>query len=105
MIYAAVENRYRSVVFVAGSISVTSPNWIAEASPPNFAAHIRAPKLLLNGRYDEVNPIRTHVQPLFKLLREPKRMQLYDAGHSPPLEIIVPVINGWLDETLGKIVR
>ncbi|MDX2039632.1 MAG: hypothetical protein SF097_00200 [Acidobacteriota bacterium] len=52
-----------------------------------------------------MNPIRTHVEPLFKFLHEPKRMQLYDAGHTPPLEIIVPVINGWLDETLGKIVR
>ena len=105
VMYSAIENRYRSVVFVAGSMPAGSENFIAEASPPNFAAHIRAPKLLLNGRYDEVNPLRTNVEPLFKLLREPKRMQTYDAGHSPPLEIIVPVINGWLDETLGKIVR
>jgi predicted esterase len=105
VMYSAIEPRFRSVVFVAGSISPSSQRWVAEASPPNFAAHIRAPKLLLNGRYDEVNPIRTHVEPMFKLLREPKRMQLYDAGHSPPLEIIVPVINGWLDETLGKVIR
>ena len=104
-IYTAVENRYRSVVFVAGSIPLGAESWIAEASPPKLAAHIRAPKLMLNGRYDEVNPIRTNVEPAFKLLREPKRMQLYDAGHSPPLEIIVPVINGWLDETLGKVAR
>ena len=105
IIYAAVESRYRSVVFVAGGIPLGSQSWIAEASPPNFAAHIRAPKLLLNGRYDEVSPQRTHAEPLFKLLRAAKRMQIYDAGHTPPLEIIVPVINGWLDETLGKIVR
>ncbi len=105
VIYTAVEKRYRSVVFVAGSIPLGAVGWIAEASPPNFAAHIRAPKLLLNGRYDEVNPIRTNVEPAFKLLREPKRMQLYDAGHTPPLEIIVPVVNGWLDETLGKVAR
>jgi len=103
LIYAAVEKRYRSVVFVAGSMPLGSQDWVAEASPPNFAAHIRVPKLLLNGRYDEVNPIRTHVEPAFKLLREPKRMQLYDAGHTPPLEIIVPVINTWLDETLSPV--
>lgn len=104
-IYTAVEKRYRSVVFVAGSIPPGAGGWIAEASPPKFAAHIRAPKLLLNGRYDEVNPIRTNVEPAFKLLREPKRMQLYDAGHTPPLEIIVPVINAWLDETLSPVKR
>ncbi|MBS1786487.1 MAG: SUMF1/EgtB/PvdO family nonheme iron enzyme [Acidobacteria bacterium] len=105
LIYSAVENRYRAAVFVAGGISPGSEDWIAEARPSDFASHIRAPKLLLNGRYDEVSPLRTHVEPLFKLLREPKRMQLYDAGHTPPLEIIVPAINGWLDETLGKVVR
>jgi predicted esterase len=105
VIYAAVESRYRSVVFVAGSIPSSSKAWIAEASPPNFAVHIRAPKLLLNGRYDEVNPLRTFVEPLYKLLREPKRLQLYDAGHTPPLETIVPVINAWLDATLGPIER
>lgn len=106
LVYAAVENRYRSVALVAGGLVSFSDKWtIAEAAPSNFAPHIKAPKLLLNGRYDEVNPLKTQVEPLFKLLREPKRLHLYDSGHTPPFEIIVPVINGWLDETLGVIRR
>jgi len=28
-----------------------------------------------------------------------------DSGHLPPLELRNPIINGWLDETLGSVVR
>jgi serine/threonine protein kinase/formylglycine-generating enzyme required for sulfatase activity/predicted esterase len=105
IIHTAVENRFRALIMVAGSLPVPNPEWLAEVTSANFASHIEVPKLLLNGRYDEVNPLKTEIEPLFKLLREPKRHYLYDAGHSPPLEIIVPVINDWLDETLGQVRR
>jgi serine/threonine protein kinase/formylglycine-generating enzyme required for sulfatase activity/predicted esterase len=105
IIYTAVENRYRALVLVAGSLPASHSDWLQEVTPANFASHIDVPKLMLNGRYDEVNPLKTSIEPLFKLLREPKRQYLYDAGHSPPLEIIVPVINNWLDETVGQIKR
>ncbi len=104
-IYAAVENRYRSIILVAGSLPASNPAWLPEITPANFAYHIIAPKLMLNGRYDEVFPLKTDIEPLYKFLREPKRQFLYDAGHSPPLEIIVPVVNSWLDETLGPVKR
>jgi eukaryotic-like serine/threonine-protein kinase len=105
LMYVAVEGRYRAFVLVAGGLSATSDKWIAEASPPNFAAHIRVPKLMLSGRYDEASPFKTEIEPLFKLLREPKKMFVYDAGHTPPFEVVVPVVNGWLDETLGPVRR
>jgi eukaryotic-like serine/threonine-protein kinase len=105
VIYTAVETRYRGSILVAGSIPVPKPAWLAEVTPSNFANHIYVPKLMLNGRFDEVNPLKTDIEPLYKFFREPKRLFLYDAGHSPPLEIIVPVINGWLDETLGQVKR
>ena len=41
---------------------------IAAANPINFAPHIRAPKLMVQGRYDEDTPLRTAAEPLFKLL-------------------------------------
>jgi serine/threonine protein kinase/formylglycine-generating enzyme required for sulfatase activity/predicted esterase len=105
IIHTAVENRFRALIMVAGSLPVPEPQWLAEVTSANFASHIEVPKLLLNGRYDEVNPLKTQIEPFFKLLREPKRQYLYDAGHSPPLEIIVPVINNWLDETFGQVHR
>jgi predicted esterase len=105
VIYAAVEGRFRVIVMVGGSLPIGASHWIAEANPAKFATHIQVPKLLLNGRYDEVNPLRTTIEPLFKLLHEPKKVFLYDSGHSPPFEIAVPLINQWLDETLGPVKR
>jgi hypothetical protein len=70
---------------MAGGISINGGRWIAEASPINFAPHIRAPRLMLNGRYDEAYPLNTEIEPLQKPLREPKRMILYDGGHSPSI--------------------
>ena len=103
LIYTAVESRFRAVVLVAGNLPKENPRWLPEVNPANFAPHISAPLLMLNGRYDEVNPLRASIEPLFKLLREPKKMFVYDSGHSPPFEIAVPVINTWLDETLGPV--
>jgi serine/threonine protein kinase/formylglycine-generating enzyme required for sulfatase activity/predicted esterase len=105
IMYVAVEPRFRTAVYVAGHMPPAGINWIAEASPQQFAAHIQAPVLMLNGRYDEVNPLRTHIEPLYQLLRAPKQLYLYDSGHSPPFEIAVPVINQWLDEKLSPIKR
>ncbi len=105
LIYAAVERRYRALVLLAGGLSPHNTKWIAEASPAHFISHIKVPKLMLNGRYDEVHPLKTWVEPLYQSLPEPKRLHLYDAGHTPPLEIIVPVVNAWLDETMGMVRR
>ena len=37
------------------------------------------------------------------LLREPKRLEVFDCGHIPPAEISAPIINSWLDKTLGPV--
>jgi eukaryotic-like serine/threonine-protein kinase len=103
LIYTAVESRYRSVVLIAGGLPKSSVTWIAEANPANFASHIHAPKLMLNGRYDEAYPLKTSIEPLYKLLRDPRQLILYEAGHTPPIEVAVRAVNEWLDETLGQV--
>lgn len=103
VIFSAVEQRYRAVVLIAGGMFEPSSDALPEVCPPNFASHIAAPKLLLNGRYDEVNPLKMRVEPLFKLLREPKKLVPYDGSHTPPIEIAVPLVNGFLDDTLGRV--
>jgi pimeloyl-ACP methyl ester carboxylesterase len=77
----------------------------AAANPINFAAHIRAPKLILQGRYDEDTPLRTASEPLFKLLSEPKRLTLYDGGHVPSVEVVMSSTSAWLEAHLGRVVR
>jgi hypothetical protein len=103
MVIAAVEPRYRSVIFESDGLLKEWLKFLPEANPIFFVSHVRAPKLMLNGRYDERWPFQSSIQPLYKLLREPKRLEVCDCGHIPPAEISAPVINSWLDETLGPV--
>jgi formylglycine-generating enzyme required for sulfatase activity len=102
-LFAAVENRYRTVILMSGGMNDGGPNYIAEANPLNFAGHIRPPKLQFNGRFDEGAGFQLGTEPLYKLLSEPKSQMLYDGGHLPPVELSVKVVNSWLDEMMGSV--
>ncbi|UCE08175.1 MAG: SUMF1/EgtB/PvdO family nonheme iron enzyme, partial [bacterium] len=102
-IFAAVENRYRSIILIGGGVAEYDIQKLPEVNPINFAPYIKPPKLLLNGKYDEVFSYQTQALPLFNLLSEPKKLVLFNSGHLPPLEERVPVINKWLDDTLGPV--
>ena len=56
-----------------------------------------------NGRWDSDYAFKTEAEPLFKLLSEPKRLEVYDGGHIAPPEIAVPIVSRFLDETLGPV--
>jgi formylglycine-generating enzyme required for sulfatase activity/tRNA A-37 threonylcarbamoyl transferase component Bud32 len=105
LILGAVETRYRAFVFsgagLPGSIRVIH----ATGNPSNFAPHILVPKLIVQGRYDEDTPLRTAVEPLFKLLSEPKKLALYDGGHVPSVEVSMSLTRDWLDEHMGRVGR
>ena len=103
LILAAVDRRYASVFLAAAGIGKPHTQWIAEANIVNFAPHIRGPILILQGRYDEIFGWKAEFEPLYKLLREPKRLILFDGGHAPPMELFAMTIHRWLDETLGPV--
>jgi formylglycine-generating enzyme required for sulfatase activity/DNA-binding winged helix-turn-helix (wHTH) protein len=105
LIYAAIEPRYRSVILLGGGVRAEMAQFIPEANPFHFAPYIHPPKLMLSGRYDEVMPLKESGEPLYRILREPKRLMLYDGGHFATLETAAPIVNGWLDETLGRVDR
>jgi eukaryotic-like serine/threonine-protein kinase len=103
LITAAVETRYRAVVLIGAGLPKIYQQRIPDANPVIFAAHIRAPKILMQGRYDEDTPLKTAAEPLFKLLPEPKRLVVYEGGHVPSVELTMSTISPWLDETLGRV--
>jgi hypothetical protein len=105
LILPAVETRYRSVVFTGAGVRKYNTQWKPEANAINFAPHIKAPKLMLNGRYDEADPLKTEAEPLYKLLRQPKRLTVFEGGHIPGPQIFLPAMNAWLDETMGPVRR
>jgi pimeloyl-ACP methyl ester carboxylesterase len=92
-------------VFIGAGLPASDRAISPAANPINFAAQIRAPKLILQGRYDEDTPLRTAAEPLFKLLSEPKTLVLFDGGHVPSIEVTMANTSGWLDEHLGRVVR
>jgi hypothetical protein len=103
LILGALEIRYRTLVFIGAGLPAAIRSWAPTANPINFASRIRAPKLVVQGRYDEDTPVRTASEPLFKLFAEPKRLFLYDGGHVPSIEVFMSATSGWLDEHLGRV--
>jgi eukaryotic-like serine/threonine-protein kinase len=103
VLVAAIEPRYRSVIFEGDGLPREWLTFLPEANPIFFAPHVRAPKLMLNGRYDEQWPFHSAIMPMYNLLREPKGLEVCDCGHVPPAEFSVPIINSWLDKTLGPV--
>ena len=103
LLLTALETRYRSLLFSGTGIS---PHGMADAAAVNrinFAPRIAGPKLMLHGLYDEDTPFNTQAQPLYRLLREPKHLKTYDGGHVPPIDVFIPTIRRWFDETLGPV--
>ncbi len=76
---------------------------LPEVNPINYAPYIKVPKLLLNGKQDEEHLYKTRALPLYNLLQEPKKLAMVNGGHLPSLEVRVPIINNFLDETLGPV--
>ena len=103
VILAAIEERYKSIIFIGAGLHPNFRPFLPEANLVNFAPYIEAPKLILHGAYDEEFSYRLHALPLYDLLREPKRIEKVEGGHMPSMEVRVPIINQWLDETLGPV--
>jgi len=102
--FAAVDPRFRAVVLLGAGIDERIQPTLPEAANFNFAPHIRAPKLVINGRQDDEHPWQNRGKPLWDLLREPKELLLVEgAGHLVPAEIRTPRINTFLDRTLGPV--
>ena len=100
----AVESRFKAVVLVSGGL----PAWRRppEADPINFAPHITAPTLMLQGRDDFIFPLETVAKPLFDLLGAPgdrKRLGIHEGGHVPPLNDLIRDVLGWFDQYLGPV--
>ncbi len=104
LVFAGVDDRWKAIVLVGAGIDERMQPTLPEAANYNFAAHLRQPKLVVNGRLDEEHPWATRGKPLWDLLPEPKELQLIDgAGHHPPIEMRAPRINAFLDRTLGAV--
>jgi dienelactone hydrolase len=105
LILTAVEDRYRGIVMVGAGLSRRSVTTLPAAEPANFAPHIRTPKLIVQGTFDEDTPLKTAADPLFELMVQPKKRELFEGGHVPTIDVLLKLTADWLDETLGPVRR
>ncbi len=105
-IIPAVEKRIKvSVLLVAGILFQRAR---PEAEPINYLPHIKAPVLMLNGKYDFFFPYETAQVPFFKLLGTPKdekKLFVYDRGHTVPRTEMIKETLTWLDRFLGPVAK
>jgi pimeloyl-ACP methyl ester carboxylesterase len=92
-------------MFVGSGINRGEEAIPAAANRINFAPRIGAPKLLLQGRYDESDPLTSEAEPLFALWREPKRLEVFEGGHVPQPDVMFQATTRFFDETLGPVAR
>ena len=100
----AVEDRFKALVLI-------NPGFFLQKQPPevaqiNFAPRVKAPVLMLNGRFDFLYPTGPSQEPMFRLLgtpKEHKRRVLYDTGHDVPRNEMIKETLNWLDRYLGPV--
>jgi hypothetical protein len=101
-----VEHRFKAVVLICGGFWLQKR--LPEADQINFAPRIKAPGLMLSGRFDYVFPVASSQDPMFEWFgtpKEHKRRVLYDTGHDLPDNEVVKETLNWLDRYLGPIKR
>jgi serine/threonine protein kinase/formylglycine-generating enzyme required for sulfatase activity/dienelactone hydrolase len=100
----AVETRFRAIILLSPGFLLQE--LLPEVDQLNFAPHVKAPVLMLNGRYDFLWPPRISQEPMFRLLGTPtgqKRRVVYDTGHDVPRTEMIKESLNWLDKYLGPV--
>jgi dienelactone hydrolase len=101
-IIPAVEDRIALNILVAAGFPPIKP--YPEADDINYISRIKAPTLILNGRYDGNFPLNTNVVHFYNLLGTPemdKHLYLIDAGHNFYKKDRIKPILEWCDKYFG----
>ena len=101
-LFLAVEDRFEALVLICPGFYLQ--NRLPEVDQLNFAPRVRAPVLMLNGRFDFIFPVGSSQEPMFRLLgtpKEQKRRIVYETGHDIPQNELIKETLNWLDRYLG----
>jgi dienelactone hydrolase len=101
----AVEDRFKASVLTGGAMTGLGR---PEIKDTNYVGRARVPTLMLNGRYDTINPVEITIKPMFDLLgtsAADKRLELFETDHIPPITEYIKETLAWLDKYLGPVKR
>ena len=104
--YLALEGRIKAAVLADGAFYDLQSR--PEADPVNFAPRVKIPVLMINGRYDWVEPVDKTQNPMFHLFGTPekdKRHVLLDTTHYAltARDQVIHEVLGWFDKYLGPV--
>jgi formylglycine-generating enzyme required for sulfatase activity/dienelactone hydrolase len=101
----ANDHRIRAAVLLGGGL--TPVHDLPEVDQINFVSRVTTPVLMLNGRYDFVEPVETSQQPMFDLLgtaAADKRHVIFETGHAVvTVQPMIKEVLDWLDKYLGPV--
>jgi len=100
----AIEDRLKALVLISPGFYLQ--HRLPEVDQLNFAPRVKAPVLMLNGRFDFIFPTASSQEPMFRLLGAPierKRRVVYDTGHDIPRNEMIKETLDWLDRYLGPV--
>ncbi|MDG1219570.1 MAG: SUMF1/EgtB/PvdO family nonheme iron enzyme [Flavobacteriaceae bacterium] len=95
----AIEDRFKTGILFVGGISLDDVR--EEIQPEKYAARIKTPTLLLNGRYDFYFPYQSSQLPLFNLMNldnNNKRHVVVDYAHYVPMHIVKEETLKWIND-------
>src|SRR5262245_43497254 len=102
-IIPAVDDRPRVSVIILGGLAAARAR--PEVDQINFITRVKIPVLMLNGKYDSLEPVQSAQLPMFRTWGTPesdKRHVMYEsAGHSVPRNESIRETLDWLDKYLG----
>jgi hypothetical protein len=105
-IIPAVETRIKANILMIGGLA--SGVALPEVDQINYITRVQQPTLMLNGRFDPLEPLESAQLPMFNMLGTPpdqKRHIVYDLGHAIDRIDAVRQSLDWLDTYLGPVER
>ena len=103
-IIPAVEARFTTAIIRLGGLA--SGRARPEVDQINYVSRVTIPVLMLNGRFDAIEPLETSQLPMFELLGTPeadKRHVIFETDHFIPRNAGIREMLDWLDAYLGPV--
>jgi dienelactone hydrolase len=103
-ILPAFDSRVKVLVLESGGLYAEKT--LPEVDQMNYAPRVKAPVLMIDGRYDHFFPLETSQLPLLRLFGAPekdKRHVIVDSSHALSRHLVIKEALPWLDRYLGPV--